>query len=95
MKNNKKAKPILLVKMPELKKEEYDNFNKGLKKFKKDYYVIIISSEIFKTIEVEVFYEKNFNKVKYKELKKIIKNSVKNNNQKNEYLSIPEMEKTL
>ncbi len=82
MKNNKKIKPILLVKMPDLKKEEYDNFNKGLKKFKKDYYVIFISCNLFNAIEVEVFYEKNFNKVKYKELKKIIKDNLKNNNQK-------------
>jgi hypothetical protein len=63
-----KPKPIVVVTTP-----VFADFKDN---FLKDYHVIQIEIENVKP-KIEVFYEKDFNDVKYEELKSIIENAVK------------------
>jgi len=65
-------KPICVVYIgKDVSQESADNFSKEINKagISKEYWILFLSGEENK---VEIFYEKNFNKVKFAELKKII-----------------------
>ncbi len=64
-------KPILVITIPQIPTQEYlDQMNRDLRQgTENEYHVIII---LGKEVNVEVFYEKDFNQVKFDELKQII-----------------------
>lgn len=69
------VKPIFIVKTPSmLTMEVTDKIKHGLKDQLDGYYVIIVQGDTGE-FEFECFYEKDFNHVKYEELKQIIKES--------------------
>ena len=69
------AKPIFFIRVPETLKEYFEIICESLKEME-DYYCFAILSNI-EDFEVQLFYEKDFNEVKFDELKEIIKNSIK------------------
>jgi hypothetical protein len=73
----KKTKPILFIQFSRyIGERELKDIRPKLNDKIKDYYVITTTSTLANT-KIEVFYEKDFNAIKYKELKEIIKNSIK------------------
>lgn len=71
-------KPIFLAGIPR-KLSSPESLSELQKKFERDmpdYHIIVYTSDGYQ-IKFEVFYEKDFNEVKYKELKQIVKDSVK------------------
>ena len=72
-----KVKPIFIVRVPDSFNEELVcSMGKILNKNIKDYHPLIITQDI-ETVEFEVFYEKDFNEVKYEEFKEIVTNMIK------------------
>ncbi len=71
----KDVKPILITKITGNGWDDYlddiDHFNSTLEKVSEDYHIIFIPYS-GKYIDFSVFYEKDFNDVKYEELKNII-----------------------
>lgn len=79
------AKPIVFI---QLSDQEIDSMGKqlqveslanALKEIKKEYFVLLSDSGGGDNNKMQVFYEKDFNDVKYEELKSIIENATKNN----------------
>jgi hypothetical protein len=68
-------KPILVITIPQIPTEEYlDQMNRDLRQgTENEYHVLII---LGKEVKVEVFYEKDFNEVKFDELKQIIESKL-------------------
>jgi len=72
-----KVKPIFIVRVPDnWGDESLRDLSNKLMKIYTDYHHLIIVQDI-ETVEFEVFYEKDFNEVKYKELKAIVTNMTK------------------
>ncbi len=74
-----KPKPIVFINLPITDMSENDDFmrfGKDSRKAMPDYHVIVAMSDI-KEIDIKVFYEKDFNKVKFDELKEIVKSNIK------------------
>jgi hypothetical protein len=71
------AKPILVVTIPQTPTQEYlQGFSQDVtQRIANEYHVLVIVGDVTK---VEVFYEKDFNQVKYEELKAIIEKEVLN-----------------
>lgn len=71
------AKPIFIVKLPDAPSIELQqSINDKLANKMPDYHVLVISGEThLQTVDFQVFYEKDFNEIKYEELKQIINNS--------------------
>jgi len=73
------AKPILIIGIgnPQVKSVTLNNVIKKVKEAVNDeYYVLVYTSRVLKDIKFEVFYEKDFNEVKYEELKQLITNAL-------------------
>ena len=72
------TKPIFVVGIPSyrVETEMMDSIQKNLDKKMKGYYVIVYSTNMDE-IEFKCFYEKDFNEVKFEELKQIVKNTNK------------------
>lgn len=73
------AKPILIIKLPwDIQPEAQEEIRNDLSKrdITKDYYFLSFIGQGNEEAEFQVFYEKDFNEVKYEELKKIIKDSI-------------------
>lgn len=71
------VKPIFIVKVPNMHTmKQMSDIRKALDNMPltKEYFVLVINTELEKW-EFECFYEKDFNEVKYNELKQIIKDS--------------------
>ncbi len=71
------VKPIFIVILPfdnNLTSNELELMKYRVEAQINDYHVLIIQSSDTKTIDFKVFYEKDFNEVRYEELKEIIKN---------------------
>ena len=70
--NDMKAKPIIIIRIPDttdkVTKEDFGDMIK-------EYHIVTIR-EARINIEFEAFYEKDFNEVKYEELKQIIKDGL-------------------
>ena len=74
----KSPKPIVTVALPSnVNLEELHNIKGRIGNQLTDYHVLVYQSFSSKEVEIKVFYEKDFNEVKYEELKQIIKDSVK------------------
>ena len=76
---SKSPKPILVVSLPYTASiADYQDVRESLyeRGIGDDYHILVINSGKEETI-IEVFYEKDFNKVKFEELKEIVKNSLK------------------
>ena len=73
------AKPILVITISRSESEQSASaIQKIVKKtVDNEYHVIIVSVDIEQAPKFEVFYEKDFNEVKYEELKSIIINKLK------------------
>jgi len=66
------AKPIIVIKAPNINMEQLAGVNKSIgQNVRKDYYVFVINSNA-SDWAFECFYEKDFNEVKYEELKQQI-----------------------
>jgi len=67
------AKPIFTIGLPDhWTHKDIQPLQEQLDENFKDYYVLIYVSDA-KTCKFQCFYEKDFNKVKYEEFKKIVK----------------------
>jgi len=76
---NKSPKPMLVVSLPySASVAGYQNIKESLyeRGIGDDYHLLVINSGKEET-STEVFYEKDFNKVKFEELKEIVENSLK------------------
>ena len=76
---SKSPKPILVISLPysaSIADHQEARNNLYKKEIKDDYHILVIVSSKEETI-IEVFYEKDFNEVKFEELKEIVKNSLK------------------
>lgn len=76
------VKPILVIRIPApIPSEQIKSIKKDKKiqEIKKEYHVLVTESYLINDVQFEVFYEKDFNEVKYEELKEIIRNSIKEN----------------
>ena len=72
-----KPKPILIISFPNsMAGEGFDDYCDGIADSMPDYHVIFISHESTEWT-FQCFYEKDFNHVKYEELKELIKNKFK------------------
>jgi len=73
------AKPIFIIGVPELLEAEYiEKLNKDIVSKMKDYHVFVYIDQTLKEFKFQAFYEKDFDEVKFEELKQIIKDSVSN-----------------
>lgn len=71
------AKPIFIVGIPNIQSEEQmSNITKSLEQRMTDYHVLVYLIET-ETPTFECFYEKDFDEVKFEELKEIILNNLK------------------
>ena len=67
------AKPIFIVSIPSKNANEYvAELTEILNKRLNDYHVLVVQYDEIDFPEFKVFYEKDFNKVKYEELKAIV-----------------------
>jgi hypothetical protein len=72
------AKPIFIVGLPLDQRIKRDESQKSLEdKIGEDYYCLAYVDSNLKEPKFQVFYEKDFNEVKYEELKKIIEDALK------------------
>lgn len=73
------VKPIFITIVNQIMSEQtYNNRAKGLEDKFKDYHILLMYDEDQKeTFNFKVFYEKDFNKVKFEELKRIVKKQFK------------------
>lgn len=65
------AKPIFLIALPYQMVSELDNVQKGLEGKMPDYYILIYP-HAKDEVEFQCFYEKDFNEVKYEEMKQLV-----------------------
>ena len=70
-----KPKPILIIKNPSYDHDTWKTLL-GIADNIDDYHVIVVRSNESFDMVFECFYEKDFNEVKFEELKKIIKDAV-------------------
>ena len=77
------AKPILVISFPYSYQEDDTDYWRNMQKQTKEllndeYHVLFLSvdEDVCEVARVEVFYEKDFNIVKYEELKQIILNKI-------------------
>ena len=71
------AKPIFTIGVPnKSNKEQIDNLYSILENKLQDYHVLIYYN-YKEEVKFDCFYEKDFNKVKYEELKNIVKDRLK------------------
>ena len=77
----RKPKPILLFKLPDdLNQEVFHKITESIhddKNLVKDYHILCTSNIGSNELELQVFYEKDFNKVKYDELRSIVQGKLK------------------
>ena len=73
----KGPKPIVVVTTPPLGKFSRDRLRYLFKPLKDEYHAFILEANVMAP-KVEVFYEKDFNKIKYEELKKLIQDNTHN-----------------
>jgi len=74
-----KPNPIVIITLPHTTDitERSDKIHDALSPdFLKDYYVFVLSGDV-KYPNISVFYEKDFNQVKYDELKEIVETKMK------------------
>lgn len=73
-----KAKPIFIVRLPIdiFEKDRPVFIQDNLRKKLHDYHVIVLMCNVDEP-KFEAFYEKDFNEVKFEELKQIVKDSLK------------------
>lgn len=73
------AKPIVLLGLGKYTPvDSIEKIGKNLEsKIGQDYYGLVYRSNCLDDLQMQVFYEKDFNEVKYEELKKIIEEAVK------------------
>ena len=70
------SKPIFIIGLPaETNSDQMDSIQKNLYKQFKDYHVLVYCA-FEDDIRFECFYEKDFNEVKYEELKQIVKERI-------------------
>jgi predicted DNA-binding protein YlxM (UPF0122 family) len=79
------AKPIFIVEIPEedvqpAKFGEENAFSKLAESlqetFKDEYYVLVVTTKTKADVDFRVFYEKDFNDVKFEELKEVVRQSI-------------------
>jgi len=67
------AKPIILIRIPNVSVKKLQSINKSISDdIRKEYFVFVVNSTIVNDLSFEIFYEKDFNEVKYKELKQLL-----------------------
>ena len=72
-----KPKPILIINLPNsMAGEGFDDYCKGVVQSVPDYHIFFVVNEQ-QSVTFQCFYEKDFNHVKYEELKELIKNKFK------------------
>lgn len=71
-----KPKPIFTVKVPFNAGSEIHKIRKSLQKDIPEYHILVFN-HYKDDIEFNAFYEKDFNEVKFEELKQIVQNSIK------------------
>lgn len=80
------TKPIFFIQIPKgdaefLDKIEaeksLDGLRDKLRGIENDYHILIDTGYIGENVSIQVFFEKDFNSVKYDELKSIVENAVK------------------
>lgn len=71
------AKPIFIIGIPNSTKYDIDRIKKFIGKEMSDYYVLVYSVNSKFNYSFQVFYEKDFNQVKFEELKRIIKDKIR------------------
>lgn len=68
------AKPIFIIELPEL--DDYypkiDGIREVISSKLEDYYVLVFVNPLLEEVKFQVFYEKDFNEIKFEELKQII-----------------------
>ena len=74
---DKMSKPILIIRNPSYDQNLWRIIDRIINELKEDYYVIALHSTKVKEIDFECFYEKDFNTIRYEELKEMIKQSIK------------------
>ncbi len=75
------AKPIFLVELPiSTDKEEVIGIQSMLESKMTDYYCIVYISRSSYDIDFKVFYEKDFDEIKYEELKEMVRSNLNNGN---------------
>ena len=71
------VKPIFIITINnDLTSEEMHNIQASLKKEMPDYYVLLNTSSEVEGIKFECFYEKDFNSIRFEELKEIVKGKI-------------------
>lgn len=80
------SKPIVVIKMPQYASN--NDINSLAEQFRlgtiqQDYHIIMFGTKL-NDIDVQVYYEKDFNKVKFEELKDIIEKSVNHESESTE-----------
>lgn len=74
-----KAKPIFTIGIPNpITREQFDKDQHGISNKFKDYHVLVYSHN-GNSVKFECFYEKDFNEVKFKELKQMVRKLIKQN----------------
>jgi hypothetical protein len=73
------AKPIFIIRVPKrFLKDIAETQNELQKTIGKDYYILILCDEFNSDkVEFECFHEKDFNEVKYEELKQIVEDRLR------------------
>lgn len=92
------AKPIVLIEWPQsdinCAYEDGTNIADRImaqtKHLASDYFVLLIGMDVIKKPSLKVFFEKDFNEVKYEELKAIISEAA---NKKREKNALPQLQK--
>jgi hypothetical protein len=75
------AKPIFLVELPiSTNEEEVIGIQSMLESKMTDYYSIVYRSRSSYDIDFKVFYEKDFDEIKYEELKEMVRSNLNNGN---------------
>ena len=70
-------KPILVVTTPPLSQDSRYRLRYSFKPLEDEYHAFILESNVMES-KIEVFYEKDFNKIKFEELKKLIQDNIHN-----------------
>lgn len=74
----KTAKPIFIIKLNDfVSDDEYDFMKRELIPLKCDYHILLIKNATSGPLEFQCIYEKDFDEVKFNELKKIVEDSIK------------------
>ena len=75
--NNKMTKPIFLVGLPQMaSREQIEDVQKNLERKLEQYYPLVYQTN-GDEIDFKCFFEKDFDEVKYEELKQIVRDAVK------------------